>query len=143
MTPKAAIRLAKACPNLRDVRLQDSGAGSEAALLAFFRSCQKLHTFENTGGGSFPVSLFNQLASHPELAPRLKVLRIDSSTQKGFMKNMKALSKARPRMKITLQSQSEIKKHGDWELQTYNTTYKKGQKFVERLHMEEMMYGYW
>ncbi|KAF2690397.1 hypothetical protein K458DRAFT_483759 [Lentithecium fluviatile CBS 122367] len=132
MTSKTTIRLAKACPELREETLQNCGACNDAVLLAFFAHCPKLQTLELTGGRLIDGSAFDRLTATPELARSLKLFQLTDNNDRAFMKSMKAMTKARPRMKVTLVSQSEIKKWGDWELETYYTTYKMGREFVER-----------
>lgn len=74
------------------------------------------HTLEITSAdsGGITGSTFDQLVAHPEPAPKLKAMQFTSNSDRAFMKSMKALTKARVRMKITLQIQSRRKKWGDW-----------------------------
>ena len=74
VTSDALIRLAKACPNLKKVTLQDASGLSDKCLVAFFK-CSKLTHLEILGP-KFTGDAFDTLQGDPNLAPKLKKISI-------------------------------------------------------------------
>lgn len=68
------------------------------------------------------------ILQHPEWAPKLQKLRIEEQDKKSWMKEMRELFKARPRLKIELVRVNEEKKWGDWELYILSQVYQKGRQ---------------
>lgn len=68
------------------------------------------------------------ILQHPEWAPKLQKLRIEEQDKKSWMKEMRGLFKARPRLKIELVRVNEGKKWGDWELYILSQVYQKGRQ---------------
>ncbi|KAM5353559.1 hypothetical protein ACJ41O_000209 [Fusarium nematophilum] len=133
VTDDAAIRLAKACPNLRKVQLQGIEKVGEGAMRALFENCPNLTSLEitcTTNSGIWkPMSgeTLDALRENPGWAPKLKNLIVsEREDNKVFMKAMRALGKARPRLTVTLVSKLEYKKWGDYEIEVMKTNYKKG-----------------
>jgi len=108
MTPEPAIRLAEVCLSLHEACLREASIATDTVLLAFFKCYPKLHTLQVTGRNSSSGSLFDHLAAHPEVVPKLKALQFTSNTDKGFLRSMKALMTARIRMEVTLRTQHEL-----------------------------------
>jgi hypothetical protein len=81
------------------------------------------------GGNGVGDGAFNYLAAHPELAKSLKLMKFAVTMNKDFMRSMKALTKARAKMQVVLVTQHQIKKWGDWELETYEEHFKKGRRY--------------
>ncbi|KAK6078696.1 hypothetical protein SCUP234_06034 [Seiridium cupressi] len=104
----------------------------DPALRAIFRWCQDLTSLEISGtSGSqsmFSDAALNALREAPAALPRLKTLRLTETTGRAFMKAMRDLGKARPKLTIDLVSTSEYKKWDSWYLRVSHDTYKKGRK---------------
>ncbi|RSL91514.1 hypothetical protein CEP51_000149 [Fusarium floridanum] len=132
LTTQVVVRLAKACPKLRRIELQAATEVGEDALLALFENCPALTYIELSGlghGNDITGSSLDALRENPEWAPKLKTLVLgERDEKKEFMKAMRALGKERQAMTITLISRMEVKKWGDWELETRKQDYKKGRK---------------
>lgn len=134
VTDQGIIQLAKLCPNLRDVQLQGTRDISDAALVALFRYCPHLTTLElgisarcNGALSSVTGSALDQLRQTPQWATKLKTCRFVSKNERGpFMKAMRALGRARPKITIYMGSVCEYRKWGDWELEVNFLKYSKG-----------------
>ncbi|KAF2451369.1 hypothetical protein P171DRAFT_425878 [Karstenula rhodostoma CBS 690.94] len=128
VTDSGFLRLAKACPNLRKVKLQDTSGITDIGHLAFLQWCPKLTSFEMLGC-QFSGYCFDQIRRHNEWAPKLKKLRIDSINNKDKdFKVLREMSRARPTLAIDLVRRGEEKKHGSWYLDEDHTTYKNGRE---------------
>ncbi|KAJ4328403.1 hypothetical protein N0V84_001086 [Fusarium piperis] len=130
LTTDAVVRLAKACPKLRRIELQEACDVGEDALLALFENCPALTHLELTATGQkLNGTSLDALRQNPELAPKLKKLILGKlDDNKEFMKAMRALGKERLAMTITLLCRIEVKIWGDWQLEELKTNYKKGRK---------------
>ncbi|KAK4118020.1 hypothetical protein N657DRAFT_629069 [Parathielavia appendiculata] len=135
LTDDAAARLARMCPSLRVVQLQGADADrlTDATVTAFLANCPNLTSIEITGeraAGAIKEAFFDALREHPNWAPKLKTLRIPGcgslAHQGRWMKAMRALSRERETLVIELVSVSQVKKWGDWELETFQDKYRKG-----------------
>jgi hypothetical protein len=56
-------------------------------------------------------------------------MKFADTLDKAFMRSMKALTKARAKMRVTLVTQHSINKWGDWELEAYEEHYNKGRRY--------------
>ncbi|KAK2020814.1 hypothetical protein LX32DRAFT_289713 [Colletotrichum zoysiae] len=134
VTDDAVASLATSCPKLKKVQLEATSHVADGGLLALFQNCPDLASVEVTGatrsvGDSLSGSALDGLREHPEWAPKLKKLILgETEHNKPFMKAMRALTKERPGLTVTLLQRSEVKKWGDWELEEWKTHYKKGRK---------------
>ncbi|KAM0814518.1 putative F-box domain-containing protein [Seiridium cardinale] len=132
VTNAGVSALAKACPRLSKIQLQGTRDLGDPALRAIFRWCQNLTSLEISGtSGSQPMfsdAALNALREAPAALPRLKTLRLTETTDRAFMKAMRDLGKARPKLTIDLVSTSEYKKWDSWYLRVSRDTYKKGRK---------------
>jgi hypothetical protein len=127
------VRLAEACPNLRAVSLEGVSNLGDAPLLAFLEKCPNLRSLDITPASKHSSdvskSALQALKTHTEWAPQLEELAIqDSRRTKGWEKALKAASRARPELEITVVSVSEKKIWGDWELEVDQTTYRDGRE---------------
>ncbi|KAL8830058.1 MAG: hypothetical protein Q9191_001651 [Dirinaria sp. TL-2023a] len=135
LTDQAVVRLAKACPKLKKVQLQAADSLTDQPLLAFFEHCLNLTLLEITGtsrsSNNVEGSSLEALRQNPSWVPSLKTLLLPSCSsdkEKEFLKPVRDLTKARQGLVVKLVSVSETKKWGDWELEKYSTTYKKGRQ---------------
>ncbi|KAH7124723.1 hypothetical protein EDB81DRAFT_699151 [Dactylonectria macrodidyma] len=132
LTSEAVVRLAKACPNLRRVQLQATSSITDDGLLGLFENCPNLISVEVTGasrssGHSLSGKALDELRENPEWVPKLKKLTLgEGEHNRVFMKAMRALTKERTGLTVTLLQRHEVKKWGDWELEEIKTDYKKG-----------------
>ncbi|KJZ70663.1 hypothetical protein HIM_09936 [Hirsutella minnesotensis 3608] len=137
LTEAATTQLARMCPSLRVVKLQGAHASrlTDATLVGFLSNCPNLTSVEVSGleaAGTIKEVSFDALREHPAWAPKLKTLRIPNCgyrTQKdeaSWMKAMRALSRERDTLLIEVASVSQVKKWGDWELETFVDKYRKG-----------------
>ncbi|KAK9794492.1 putative F-box domain-containing protein [Seiridium cardinale] len=132
VTDAGLSALAKACPRLSKIQLQGTRELGDPSLRAIFQWCQDLTSLEISGtSGSQPMfsdAALNALREAPAALPRLKTLRLTETTDRAFMKAMRDLGKARPKLTIDLVSTSEYKKWDSWYLRVSRDTYKKGRK---------------
>lgn len=132
LTDTAVVRLAKACPKLKKVQLQGASSLTEESLKAFSQYCTKLTSLEITksvkDGQEFTGVTLEALQSEPDRLPGLKKLILSKPSEGNtrFMKAMRSLTKERAQLAVQLVSISERKKWGDWELEKYSHTYRKG-----------------
>jgi hypothetical protein len=84
VTDHGLLRLAKACPNLKKVMLQDTSGITEIGHLAFLEWCPKLTSLESVGS-QFSSDSFDTLGRHAEWAPKLKKLRVRNGTNSTCM----------------------------------------------------------
>ncbi|KAH8659660.1 hypothetical protein BGZ61DRAFT_370033 [Ilyonectria robusta] len=132
LTNEAVVRLGKSCPNLKKVQLQATSHVSDDGLLGLFQNCSNLTSVELTGtsrgsGDKLSGTALDELREHPEWVPKLKKLILgEGEHNKLFMKAMRALTKERPGLTVTLLQRHEVKKWGDWELEETKIEYKKG-----------------
>ncbi|KAK5989265.1 hypothetical protein PT974_10774 [Cladobotryum mycophilum] len=129
LTDDATVRLARMCPSLRVVKLQgvDASRLTDTTLIAFLSNCVDLTSIEITGykaAGTIKEASFDALREHPSWAPKLRTLRIPEcgyaahKDKNKWMKAMRALSRERETLLIEVVSMSQVKKWGDWELET-------------------------
>ena len=132
LSDEGVVRLAKACPKLKKVQLQSATSFTDQSLLAFFEHCPGLTSLEISGQNGYSKihgSSIDALRQKPSWVPILKKLLLPGSyDEKKFLKPVRDLTKAREGLVVKLVSVSETKKWGDWELEKYFTTYKKGRK---------------
>lgn len=136
LTNEAVIRLAKGLPNLRTVSLPSANKVGDAGFLSLISNCQDLRLLEITpcstsscGLAKITAKAFDEFCEHPEWAPGLKQIIITNDEQnKEFMKSMRALSKQREKLVVTLLGRSEEKKWGDFEITTTPEHFMKGRK---------------
>lgn len=132
LTNEAVVRLGKSCPNLKKVQLQATSHVTDDGLLGLFQNCPNLTSVELTGtsrgsGDNLSGMALDELREHPEWVPKLKKLILgEGEHNKLFMKAMRALTKERPGLTVTLLQRHEVKKWGDWELEETKIEYKKG-----------------
>ncbi|KAF2648615.1 hypothetical protein K491DRAFT_612396, partial [Lophiostoma macrostomum CBS 122681] len=130
----AVVLLAKSCPNLKVVQLQDIYSMTDVVLLAFLGLCPKLTSLELTGNAQkFSTDAMEEMQEHPEWAPKLKKLLLPScgdstKAEKEFMKEMRNLTRERRDLFVTLVGTMQVKKWGDWELTVQKTHYQRGHK---------------
>ncbi|KAK0652750.1 hypothetical protein B0T16DRAFT_455093 [Cercophora newfieldiana] len=143
VTDAALVRLARACPNLTTFMLQGTSGLGDESFLAFYEHCPNLTFLELTAASGdhnrFSSRAFEALSGNPGWMPRLKklLLTINMCAKGPFMNAMKAMSKERPALLITSVTVDERKKWGDWEMEKYEESWKKGRTFVPRLTYEE------
>ncbi|PNP86056.1 hypothetical protein FNYG_01112 [Fusarium nygamai] len=136
LTNEAVIRLAKGLPNLRTVSLPSANNVGDAVFLGVISNCVDLRLLEITPSSTNSFGLtkitakaFDEFCEHPEWAPGLKQIIITNDEQnKEFMKSMRALSKQREKLVVTLLDRSEEKKWGDFEITTIPEHFMKGRK---------------
>lgn len=132
LTNDAVVRLSKSCPSLKTVQLQGTAHVTDDGLLGLFQNCPNLTSVEVTyvtrnHTGGLTGRALDELREHPEWAPKLKKLILgESEHNKVFMKAMRALTRERTGLTVTLVSRSERKRWGDWELEETRESYKKG-----------------
>ncbi|CVL12019.1 uncharacterized protein FPRN_03477 [Fusarium proliferatum] len=136
LTNEAVIRLAKGLPNLRTLGLPSANKVGDAGFLALISNCPDLRLLEITPSStnSFGLTMItakalDEFCEHPEWAPGLKQIIITNDQHnKEFMKSMRALSKQREKLVVTLLHRSEEKKWGDFEIATIPEHFMKGRK---------------
>ncbi|KAF5611719.1 uncharacterized protein FSUBG_2156 [Fusarium subglutinans] len=136
LTNEAVIRLAKGLPNLRTVSLPSANQVGDAGFLGLISNCPDLRLLEITPSSTNSYTLtkitakaFDEICEHPEWAPGLKQIVItNDENNKEFMKSMRAMSKQREKMVVTLLGRDEEKKWGDWEITTSPEHFMKGRK---------------
>lgn len=130
LTSEAVVRLAKACPNLNKVQLQAASNVTDDGLRGLFEKCPNLISVEVTGassGSRISGQLLDELREKPEWVPKLKNLIVgETEENKVFMKAMRALTKERTGLTVTLLHREEVKNGGDWELEERKAHYKNG-----------------
>ncbi|KAI9695592.1 MAG: hypothetical protein M1820_008517 [Bogoriella megaspora] len=134
LTDEAVVRLARACPNLRTVRIPGTYHLADDSLLAFFEFCPKLTLVELTRNvhnfvGQAKVSgrSLEKLRENPEWGPKLKKLSVpDGDAQ--FLKTVRALTKEREWMTVTVVHSSYGKKWGSEYINNMSEDYRKGRK---------------
>ncbi|KAJ6436476.1 pol-like protein [Purpureocillium lavendulum] len=137
LTDAATLQLARICPNLRVVKLQGAQASrlTDDALIGFLSNCSNLTSVEVSGheaAGTITEASFDALREHPAWAPKLKTLRIPRceylarKDEARWMKAMRALSRERDTLLIEVVSVWQVKKWGDWELETSLDKYRRG-----------------
>ncbi|RBR14796.1 hypothetical protein FVER53590_03593 [Fusarium verticillioides] len=136
LTNEAVIRLAKGLPNLRTVSLPSANKVGDAGFLSLISNCRDLRLLEITPSSTNSYGLtkttakaLDEFCEHPEWAPGLKQIIITNDEQnKDFMKSMRALSKQREKLVVTLLDRSKEKKWGDFEITTIPEHFMKGRK---------------
>lgn len=130
LTCEAVVRLATACPNLKKVQLQAASSVKDDGLRGLFTKCPNLISVEVTGtssGSGISGQLLDELREKPEWVPKLKNLILgEREENKVFMKAMRALTKERTGLTVTLLQRHEVKKWGDRELEESKAHYKNG-----------------
>lgn len=129
LTDDDIVKIAQACPKLKTFDLPGASGLTEKSFLALCEHCPDLthlHISKATRcvGNTGHDKVFEALTERPELAPKLKELRIADS---NFTKKvLRVFSKARLKVHIILMSVSEIKKWGDWEIERYQSEWWRG-----------------
>ncbi|KAF4949028.1 hypothetical protein FGADI_9313 [Fusarium gaditjirri] len=134
LTNEAVIRLAKGLPNLRTVSLPSANKVGDAGFLGLVSNCSDLRLLEITPSSTNSFSLtkvtakaLDEFFAHPEWASGFKQVIITKDMQnKEFMKSMRALSKQREKLVVTLLDRDEQKKWGDFEITTTPEHFMKG-----------------
>lgn len=133
LTSDAVVRLANACPNLKKVKLQATSRVTDDGLRALLEKCPNLVSVEVTGisgsgGNRISGTLLDEWRKKPEWAPNLRNLTLsEREDNKVFMKAMRAFTKERSDLILTLLQRDEVNKWGeDWELEEKQTHYKNG-----------------
>lgn len=134
LTNAGVIRLAEGLPNLKQVMLPSASNVTDDGLIGLLKNCPKLTTVEVSGHSGYHATFsdkaMTKLQENPHWAPKLKSLIIgETDSNKEFMKAMRACTKERDKLVVTLITRSEVKKWGDWELESIAHDYKKGRKF--------------
>ncbi|KAK1634690.1 hypothetical protein BDP81DRAFT_395966 [Colletotrichum phormii] len=129
LTDDDIIKIARACPKLKGFYLPGASGLTEKAFLALCEHCPDLSTLQISKASRGPGNtghdiVFEALRNHPEWVPKLKELRI--AKMSWTSKVLRELSKARPKLHIILISTSEVKKWGDWQLETYQSEWWRG-----------------
>ncbi|KAF2121320.1 hypothetical protein BDV96DRAFT_640716 [Lophiotrema nucula] len=129
LSDAAIIRIAKASPNLKKLTLQSCTVGDEA-LRTLFQYCPDLTSIEVTTSGNNAINgeALDALRDRPQWCPNLKKIILGCHVGKSFMKSLRELGKAREKLIITLVERRQVKKWGDWELETSQESYRKGRK---------------
>ncbi|KAH0425853.1 hypothetical protein CcaCcLH18_10722 [Colletotrichum camelliae] len=129
LTDDDIVKIAQACPKLKTFDLPGARGLTEKSFLALCEHCPDLthlHISNATRNGWITGhdKVFEALTERPELAPKLKELRIaDCSFTK---KVLRVFSKTRPKVHIILMTVSEVKKWGDWEIERYQSEWWRG-----------------
>ncbi|PSN67697.1 hypothetical protein BS50DRAFT_675750 [Corynespora cassiicola Philippines] len=80
LTDAAVCRLAQACPNLKEIVLQDAANLTGESVKALLTHCPKLTSLEITGGKSsnsaFSPDIFDAICETPAMVPNLRKLFI-------------------------------------------------------------------
>ncbi|KAH6973736.1 hypothetical protein BKA56DRAFT_592420 [Ilyonectria sp. MPI-CAGE-AT-0026] len=132
LTSDAVVRLAKACPSLKKVKLQATSRVTDDGLRGLLEKCPNLISVEVTGvsgsgGNRISGMLLDELREKPEWAPKLRNLILgEREDNKVFMKAMRALTKERTELIVTLLQRDEVNKCGDWDLEEKKAHYKNG-----------------
>ncbi|KAF4448627.1 hypothetical protein FALBO_16775 [Fusarium albosuccineum] len=142
LTNEAVVRLSNACPSLKVIQLQDAYKLNDDGVIALLKNCPNLVSLEvspgSSGGVKVSERLFNELRENPEWAPKLKKLIVrNNSEDKTYMKAMRAMTRERQTLTVTLLSRSEYKKWGDWELDETAFDYKKGRVQEPKFRSED------
>ena len=132
MSEDAIVRLAQACPSLRCVTLQNTKGLTDRALTAFFENCANLSFLEIStlkskfdDRGVVTGTAFDFLGERPEMAPKLKTLRVADQDDKAFMKRLREFGRERGNLLIQLVNATEMYE-GETEL--WGTEFRKGRK---------------
>ncbi|KAI7771621.1 hypothetical protein LZL87_005897 [Fusarium oxysporum] len=136
LTNEAVIRLAKGLPNLRTVSLPSANQVGDAGCLGLISNCPDLRLLEITPSSTNSYGLIkisakalDEFCAHPEWAPGLKQLIVtNDENNKEFMKSMRALSKQREKLVVTLLHRREEQIWGDFEIVTTPEHFVKGRK---------------
>ncbi|KAF4992799.1 hypothetical protein FGRMN_6901 [Fusarium graminum] len=131
VTNKGLIRLSQILPNLRVLALRGTRLITDDGLIGALKNFRTMRSFEVTGttGGCSAVSgqVFHTIREDALFAPALEnLLLIDGESSTDFMKAMRAMSRARPYMIVSLIRTSEEKKWGDWEMRKITKRYRNG-----------------
>lgn len=126
--------LAQSCPGLRRLKLGGTSGLTHEALVALFDGCPDLSQVEITGvsrgKGSDTKAIFALMLEEPDLAPKLRRLRLDRLcapfTSSVELKEMKAVTRQRKGLLVELVTTTEVKKWGDWELEVYGDSCRNG-----------------
>lgn len=150
LTTEAVVRLARSCPKLRRLQLQDANkVDTNAALLALLENCPELTWLELSGRSDVSAATFEHLLGRPDLAVKLRTLRVqdprhlDNTVKKEFMKTFRDFSRARDKLTIGFTSFEQYKKWGDWELESRCENYRKGRvsgTVYPKPHMDDFEY---
>ncbi|KAI1179037.1 hypothetical protein F4777DRAFT_15487 [Nemania sp. FL0916] len=106
ITDEAMTTLAAHCPKLKRCRLRGIEGLTDVSLRALVTKCPNINYIEATphanGGNSFDGSTFELLESQPNLAPRLRAIRLDNMGTESYLEKAAALAKARPNLLLQL-----------------------------------------
>ncbi|KAG6047947.1 hypothetical protein E4U17_007321 [Claviceps sp. LM77 group G4] len=136
VTNEALIRLITLCPKLRSIQLQGTSGLSDITLETIFRCCPNISFVEITthsrnGNNQVKGSALDKLRENPSWGTKLKKLRlplVGSDGRDPFTRAVRALTKERVNLLVQLIEVREIKKWGDWELDYFETKFRKGRK---------------
>ncbi|KAG7416285.1 hypothetical protein Forpe1208_v005596 [Fusarium oxysporum f. sp. rapae] len=136
LTNEAVICLAKGLPNLRTVSLPSANQVGDAGCLGLISNCPDLRLLEITPSSTNSYGLtkisakaLDEFCAHPEWAPGLKQLIVtNDENNKESMKSMRALSKQREKLVVTLLHRREEQIWGDFEIVTTPEHFVKGRK---------------
>ncbi|KAE9977410.1 hypothetical protein EG328_002059 [Venturia inaequalis] len=135
------MRLAEACPGLKDVQIQGATKLTDGAVWAFLANCPLLTRLEVSSHYKRKIRLeggfFTSLQHRVDLATELEILRVDGNVPYGgtnrFATAMRALSKARETLLIEISHTSEDSQYYWGDGRSYFMTvsddkFKKGRK---------------
>ncbi|KAG6230145.1 hypothetical protein E4U34_001290 [Claviceps purpurea] len=137
VTDEALIRLITLCPKLRSIQLQGTSGLSDITLETIFRCCPNISFVEITthsrrGNNQMKGSALDKLRENPSWGTKLKKLLLPSPAgydgRDPFTRAVRALTKERVNLLVQLVEVREIKKWGDWELDYFETKFRKGRK---------------
>ncbi|KAF9873909.1 hypothetical protein CkaCkLH20_08643 [Colletotrichum karsti] len=139
---ESVIRLAEACPKLRQFILPGASDVKERGLIALFENCDELREVDIYS--TFDGTPFEVLKNIPDRLPMLKRLRIKGfrgNTQKEKAANMKPMREAtaaRPKFCVQIMSRVQTKRHGDWDLdEDVHEHYEKGKQATTKYRDRE------
>ncbi|KAG6050445.1 hypothetical protein E4U39_004094 [Claviceps sp. Clav50 group G5] len=137
VTDEALIRLVTLCPKLRSIQLQGTSGLSDITLETIFRCCPNISfveitTYSRNGNNQVKGSALDKLRENPSWGTKLKKLRLPGAVgydgRDPFTRAVRALTKERVNLLVQLVDVREIKKWGDWELDYFETKFRKGRK---------------
>ena len=134
VTTDAVIRLAKACPNLRRIQLEATYNIGDDALHALCEYCPNLISVEISAGNwsnrGVSEAALEELRKNLDMAPNLKTLALTDAikSRNKYLKAVRALTREREGLTVTLVRKYQVKKDGDWEFDGYRSDYKEGRE---------------
>ncbi|KAG5954983.1 hypothetical protein E4U57_003817 [Claviceps arundinis] len=142
VTDEALIRLITLCPKLRSIQLQGTSGLGDITLETIFRCCPNISFVEITThsrnrrpnrNNQVKGSALDKLRENPSWGTKLKKLRLPGGLvgcdrRDPLTRAVRALTKERVNLLVQLVDVEEIKKWGDWELDYFETKFRKGRK---------------